>query len=166
MSSGFYTRKPLLRMSRIEIIGMFRPQRENLLLILHELQNNNPEHFISEEDMIEIADYLNITYSSVYGVVTYYSMFSRKPRGKYIIRVCRSPVCEMTRSEGTLKHLQKILDIKPGGTTTDRLFTLETTECLGRCDESPGMIINESFYGRLDFDKSEEIIDHLKSGER
>lgn len=153
-------------MNRTEILNRFRPGRENLLMILNELQNNSPEHFISDEDMREVAHYLNIPLSSVFGVVTYYSMLSRIPRGKYIIRVCRSPVCEMTGSEGILEELQRILNIRPGETTADKLFTLETTECLGRCNESPGMIINEEFYGKLGSDDPGKIIDHLKSGIR
>ena len=132
-------------------------------MILHELQNNSPENFISEEDMKAVAAYLNITASSVYGVVTYYSMFSNSPRGKNIIRVCRSPVCEMTGTKGVLGDLTQILGIEPGETTPDRLFTLETVECLGRCDEAPGMIINRDFYGKLTFNSLLEIIDRYRS---
>ena len=145
-----------------EIIGKFEPKMENLLLILHELQNNNPANYISEADMKEVAAYLNIPKSSVYGVVTYYSMFSKLPRGKNIIRVCRSPVCEMTGSNGILSEIEMILGIRQGETTPDKQFTLETTECLGRCDESPGMIINRKFYGNLSRTRLVEIIDQYR----
>jgi NADH-quinone oxidoreductase subunit E len=154
----------MLKNDRNIILNKFDPVRDNLLLILHEVQNNNPEHYISEKDMKDIADYLNISYSSVYGVVTYYSMFSRIPRGKYIIRVCTSPVCEMTGSKGILQEIGEMLGLKPGETTGDKLFTLETTECLGRCDESPGVIINEEFYGRLTTGKLRDILNKYKSG--
>ena len=82
-----------------EILAKYSPEKEHLISILHDIQNNSPEQFISEDDMKSVAEYLNISLSSVYGVVTYYSMFSRKPRGKYLVRVCSSPVCEMTGSE-------------------------------------------------------------------
>jgi NADH-quinone oxidoreductase subunit E len=149
-----------------EILTKFSPVKENLISILHDIQDNNPQHYISEDDMKSVAEYLNITTSSVYGVVTYYSMFSRKPRGKYIIRVCNSPVCEMTGSESILAMLERKLRVKKGETTNDSLFTLETCECLGHCEESPGIIINDRFYGELGSSKIEEIIDSLKaSGE-
>lgn len=154
----------MLKNNRNIILNKFDPVRDNLLLILHEVQNNNPEQYITEKDMKDIADYLNISYSSVYGVVTYYSMFSRIPRGKYIIRVCASPVCEMTGSKSILQEIGEILGLKPGETTGDRLFTLETTECLGRCDESPGVIINREFYGNLTTGKLRDILNKLKSG--
>jgi NADH:ubiquinone oxidoreductase subunit E len=151
-------------MNRSEIIGKYKPIRENLLLILHELQNNNPEQYISEEDMTEVADFLNITYSSVYGVVTYYSMFSLAPRGKFIIRVCNSQVCDMTGSEDIMDELKKLIGIKPGETSPDRLFSLESAECLGHCDESPAMIINDKFFGNLTRLIVRNIIEKLRSG--
>jgi NADH:ubiquinone oxidoreductase subunit E len=151
-------------MNRSEIIFKYQPVRENLLLILHELQNNNPEHYVSEEDMAVVADFLNITYSSVYGVVTYYSMFSPTPRGKFIIRVCNSQVCEMTGSENIMDELQKLTGIKPGETSPDRLFTLESTECLGHCDEAPAIIVNDEFFGNINTLKIKDLIDKLRSG--
>jgi NADH-quinone oxidoreductase subunit E len=152
-----------LRMVGIsEILAKYSPDKEHLLSILHDIQNNNPEQFISEDVMRSVAEYLNITLSSVYGVVTYYSMFSRKPRGRYLLRVCSSPVCDMTGSEGVICELERKLGIGRGETTSDRLFTIETCECLGHCEEAPGMIINDKFYGNLYSDKIDEIIDSLK----
>jgi NADH-quinone oxidoreductase subunit E len=146
-----------------EILAKYSPDKEHLLSILHDIQNCNPEQFISEDDMKSVADYLNITISSVYGVVTYYSMFSLKPRGRYIIRICSSPVCDMTGSEGILKDLERKLRLGKGETTSDGLFTLETCECLGHCEEAPGMIINERFYGNLCSSEIDKIIDSLKT---
>lgn len=144
------------------IIRKFEPRKENLLSILHAIQNNNPEHFITPEDISEVAKFLGITKGSVYGVITYYSMFSRSPRGKNIIRICHSPVCEMTGKKGILEEIAEILGIVPGETTPDRLFTLETTACLGRCEESPGMIINRKFYGNLSVAGLNEIIEKYR----
>jgi NADH-quinone oxidoreductase subunit E len=150
-------------MSRSEILNKYKPDKSNLLLILHELQNSNPNNYISSEDIIEVTKYLKLTYSSVYGVVTYYSMFSRKPRGKHIIRVCNSPVCKMMDSADIIVELKAILSINEGETTPDGLFSIETTECLGKCDESPAMIINEKFYGDISSGKIAGIIDLYKS---
>lgn len=152
-------------MERTEILERFEPGQENLLMILHDLQGNNPGQYITTDDVRAVADYLNITVSSVYGVITYYSMFSLKPRGKYIIRVCRSLVCEMTGSESLIELLGRTLGIKVGSTTGDGLFTLEASECLGRCDEAPGMIVNDVFYGNLTVEKIIEIIESLREKE-
>ncbi len=131
---------------------------ENVLLILHEFQNSNPHHYLSEDDLAMIAGYLNVPYSSIYGVVSYYTMFSLMPRGKHIIRVCDSPVCQMADSNDILTKLRNYLGINVGVTTADGVFTLETTECLGQCDSAPGMSVDERYYGNLNAKKIRKII--------
>jgi len=131
---------------------------ENVLLILHEFQNSNPYHYLSENDLAMIAEYLNVSYGSIYGLVGYYSMFSLRPRGKHIIRVCYSPVCQMADSNDILAKLRKNLKIDIGETTSDGLFTLETTECLGQCDSAPGMSVDKKFYGNLTAKKIKHIL--------
>ncbi|MGM0408347.1 MAG: NAD(P)H-dependent oxidoreductase subunit E, partial [Bacteroidota bacterium] len=99
---------------------------------------------------------------SVYGVAKYYSMLSLKPRGKYIIRVCKSPVCHMISGRSMIDFIENILDVKTGDTTSDRLFTLEPSECLGHCDQAPVMMVNEKMYTQLDAEKIEEIIKNIR----
>ena len=122
---------------------------ENLLLILHDFQNNNPRNYLSEKDLGLVAKYLNTSYSSVFGVAGYYTMFSLKPRGTHIIRICQSPVCHMAGVSDIFSKLQNILKINIGETTPDGRFTLETSECLGQCDKAPVMAVNEAIYGSL-----------------
>ena len=131
---------------------------ENVLLILHEFQNNNPHHYLSEKDLAMIAKYLNVPCSSIYGVASYYTLFSLTPRGKHIIRICNSPVCDMAGSKEILAELRKNLKIDIGETSAEGLFTLETTECLGQCDTAPGMSIDEVFYGNLTAKKIKHIL--------
>ena len=145
-------------MTKDEILKKYKPVNENLIMILHDFQNNNPEHYLEEEDLKIIAHYLNTTYSAVYGVVKYYSMFSMKPRGKFIIRVCGSPVCEMAQVVTVLTTLRKELGINIGETSDDHLFTLEMSECLGHCDHHPVIEINEEVYGNLNVKKIKKII--------
>ena len=149
-------------MDRTEILKRFTPEKDNLLGILHELQNNNPQNYLSEDDMKEVASYLNTTYSHVYGVATYYTMYSIKPRGKYIIRVCNSPVCNMEGSNTVIDSLSRVLGIGVGETTADRLFTLELTECLGRCHVAPSMMVGEDIYGDLTIERVSEILKNYK----
>ena len=131
---------------------------ENVLLILHEFQNNHPRNYLSEKDLAMIAKYLNVSCSSIYGVASYYTLFSLTPRGKHIIRICNSPVCRMAGSKEILAELRKNLKIDIGETSTEGLFTLETTECLGQCDTAPGMSIDEVFYGNLTAKKIKHIL--------
>ena len=145
-----------------EIISKHKPTQDNLLNILHDLQNNNPENYITTDAMDLVARYLNMTKSSVYGVVDYYSMLSLKPRGRYIIRICVSPVCHIKKANGMISHLEKVLGIKTGETTPDKLFTLEVAECLGQCQEAPSMMINEKVYNNLTEARIREIISLYK----
>ena len=145
-------------MERSNISSKFAPELHNMLNILHELQNDNPQNYLSSEDLKWVANYLNTTYSSVYGVAKYYSMFSLTPRGKYIIRVCKSPLCKMIDGEHIIKCIKEKLKIGIGDTTNDSLFTLETSECLGHCAQAPVMMINDKVYKNLNAQKIDKIL--------
>ena len=135
---------------------------ENVLLILHDFQNNNPWNYLSEKDLFLIAKHLNTTLSAIYGIASYYTMFSLTPRGKHIIRICRSPVCHLAGVNDVFTELTKILKIDIGATTPDRLFTLETTECLGQCDSAPAMTVDEVLYGNLTAKRIKTIVQHYR----
>jgi NADH:ubiquinone oxidoreductase subunit E len=96
------------------------------------------------------------------GVATFYSLFSLKPRGKYVIRVCESPPCHLEGAESILEEIKNYLRLEEGQTTEDGIFTLETSECLGHCAESPVMMINEEVYGNLTAEKVHSILDELR----
>jgi NADH:ubiquinone oxidoreductase subunit E len=136
-------------MERLEILQQYKKDEENLINILHALQNNNLQNYLTKDDLKAAANNLNITYGHVYGVVTYYTMFSLKPRGKYIIRLCNSPVCNMEKSSEIIEKIKGILSINIGEITRDKNFSIELSECLGQCDIAPGMMINEDVYGDL-----------------
>ena len=146
-----------------EILSKFEQKDDNLMNILHAVQNNNPENYLSQEELKEVATYLNLTMSHVYGVATYYSMLSLKPRGKYIIRVCNSPVCDMEGSRKGIDRLKEILSINIGETTPDKKFTLELSECLGLCGRAPSMMINEDVVGGLDQIDLKSVLEKYKS---
>ena len=149
-------------MDQQEILTGFRADRENLLQILHALQDNHPQNYLTEESLRAVARHLRINLSWVYGVAGYYSMFSLKPRGRYIIRVCNSPVCNMLGSPGMIGVISRILGIGKGETTPDGMFCVEEAECLGICDVAPAMMINRTIYGNLTPESLKEIIDELR----
>ena len=148
-----------------EIFGKYTPEKENLIYILHEIQDACPQQYISSEAVEAVAEYLQITTSHIYGVITFYTMFSTKPRGKNVIRLCESPPCFHRGSEKMLKKLASMLDVKVGKTTADGMFTLELCACLGVCGNAPVMMINEDIYGDLTEEKLEKIIASYRGGE-
>lgn len=146
-------------MYREAVLKKFDPRLDNILYILHELQDNNPQHYLANEDIEKCADYLNIPYSYVHGVVTFYSMFSLKPRGRYIIRLCESPPCHLMGSESLLDYLKKKLKVNTGETTADGMFTLELASCLGICGVAPALMMNEEMIGNLTPEKVDTILE-------
>lgn len=149
-------------MTTEEILNNYDPNQQNLLRILLEIQKNNPNNYLPEEDLDKVVRYLKVNRSHVYGVVTYYSMLSLKPRGRHIIRLCCSPVCKLLGTDDVLHELEKLLRIKPGETTSDEQFTLEFTECLGYCYKSPAMLIDEDIYGNLNDEDLSKIIEKYR----
>lgn len=145
-----------------EVLSKYEPKMENILLILHELQNSKPDQFLSKEDFEGVARYLNLPVSKVYETATFYGLFSTKPRGKYIIRVCVSTPCHVEGANEVLKTLEESLQIKPGETTEDGLFTLEEVSCLGICGVAPAMMINEEAFGNLTPERVVEIVNSFK----
>jgi NADH-quinone oxidoreductase subunit E len=146
-------------MKKSDILESYPAKMENVLLVLHDLQNNNPHNYLSEKDLLSVARHLNTSVGVIYGIASYYTMFSLKPRGKHIIRLCRSPVCHMVGVFNVLTELSRILNIGIGETTPDRRFTLESTACLGQCDAAPAMTVDDILYNNLTAEKIETIID-------
>ncbi|HPX62928.1 MAG TPA: NADH-quinone oxidoreductase subunit NuoE [Candidatus Syntrophosphaera thermopropionivorans] len=147
-----------------EICEKYTPEKDNLLYILHDIQDHHPQHYIPEEAVQVVAEYLNIPTNHIYGVLTFYTMYSTKPRGKNIIRLCESPPCYIKGSTNILRKLKMLLGVNTGETTKDGLFTLELCACLGVCGNAPVMMINEDVYGDLTEEKVEEIIDKIRRG--
>jgi NADH-quinone oxidoreductase subunit E len=138
------------KMQQNDIKKKYPQLMENVLLILHELQKNNSQNYLTEEDLIWLADYLNVTHGQIYGLATYYSLFSLKPRGRHIIRVCRSPVCQMIGAGRIFDQIKRILNLNVGETTYDGIFTLEATECIGQCDRAPCLSVDDAIYGGVE----------------
>jgi NADH-quinone oxidoreductase subunit E len=149
-------------MSSQKIIQQYDPSPENLLSILHDLQDANQRHYLTEEDLHAAAAYLRLPISFVEGVATFYTMFSLTPRGKYIIRICESPPCHLMGSTTIAQELMNLLGIQFGETTGDELFTLEMSSCLGVCGVAPAMMINDEVYGNLTPHRIHEILEEKR----
>ena len=105
-----------------------------------------------------IAREMNIPQTQVYSFVTFYAMLSVKPRGKYIVRMCKSAPCHVRGAKEIVRAIEGQLQIKMGETTEDNRFTLEYCPCLGICDVSPAIMINDKTYGNLTPDSVRTII--------
>lgn len=151
-------------MNREKILQNYEALDDNLLAILHDIQDASPEHYLSEADLRAVADYLGLAYSFVYGVATFYTMFSLKPRGRHLIRVCQSPPCHLLGSTTIAKELIRLLGIGFGETSADKRFTLEMSSCLGVCGVAPAMTVNNQVYGNLTPDLIAEVIEGLRRG--
>jgi NADH:ubiquinone oxidoreductase subunit E len=92
---------------------------------------------------------MKITESRIFSVMSFYSLFSIKPRGKFIIQVCRDIPCHINGATDIVRSLENQLLIKMGETTPDQIFTLEYTSCLGCCDKAPAIRIGNEIFGNL-----------------
>jgi len=146
-------------LNREAILKKFEPNLSNILYIMHDLQDNNPEKYLAKEDIEACADYLNVPYSYVHSVASFYTMFSLKPRGRNIIRICESPPCHLMGADSLIDYLKCSLKEDIGGTTKYVMFTLELTSCLGVCGVAPAMMLNEEMFGNLTPEKVDSILD-------
>lgn len=146
------------------IFQKYPARREYLLQILHEIQNENPQNYLPEDALLEVTKYLNIPMSAVMGVVEYYSMFSTKPRGKFIIRVCKSPVCINKESDRIIESILKHYEIELRQTSTDGLICIEHSECVGRCSDGSAVSINNYYFERpKSYTILKQIEDYIKT---
>jgi len=137
---------------------------EGLLSMLLDIQTASGENYVHEQWAKLVAEQLGLPYSKVYDVLTFYSMFSTQPRGKYVIEVCKSTPCHVSKSDLIIKIIEKELGINIGNTTEDKLFTLLYTSCVGACDIGPVMKIGEDVYGNLTADKITDLIHAYRGG--
>lgn len=122
--------------------------------------------YLPEEILTFVATSLGIPPARVYGVATFYSLFTLKPKGKYLIRICNGTACHVKGSMGLYKTLCDKLHLSDEKETSDdMLFTLETVNCLGACGLAPAMVINEEVFGQVTSQRAVAIIDEIISRE-
>ncbi|MCX7255425.1 MAG: NADH-quinone oxidoreductase subunit NuoE [Polaromonas sp.] len=122
--------------------------------------------FVSGESEKMLADYLGMAPMAVHEVTTFYNMYNQRPVGKYKLNVCTNLPCQLRDGYKALHHLEHKLGIAMGETTADGLFTLQQSECLGACADSPVMLVNDiSMCSFMSNEKLDQLIDGLKSAE-
>jgi NADH-quinone oxidoreductase subunit E len=138
-----------------EILSSYQGKKEELIPILQQVQQ--AFGYLPEPIMKKIAKFLQLPESTVFGVGTFYAQFKLAPSGRNIIRVCRGTACHVRGGARILREVEKRLGIKPGETTPDLEYSLETVACFGACALAPVMVVNNKVHGRMTQAKVKEI---------
>jgi NADH-quinone oxidoreductase subunit E len=117
--------------------------------------------YLSDEAIVVVADLLGFTPARIEGVATFYTMYNRKPVGKYHVQICRNISCSLLGAEHLIEHVSKKLGIRPGKTTADGKFTLSEVECLGSCGTAPVLQLNDDYHEDLTEEKIDALLDRL-----
>lgn len=144
----------------LELIKKYPAEKRFTLAILQDVQNKYG--FVPRETMNYISQYLNLPISDIFSMATFYKALSLKPKGKHIIKVCNGTACHIRGSNILIDELIEILNIKPGETSEDGLFSVEIVNCLGACALAPVMVIDGKYYGSMTKEKTREVLDEYK----
>jgi NADH-quinone oxidoreductase subunit E len=118
--------------------------------------------FLSDEVVAELAGRMGLTELEVRNVISYYSMLTTKPRGKYNVQVCTNIACMLRGGEELLQHCKKRLGVGHKGTTADGMFSLEEVECIGACSWAAAVQVNYDFHENLTIEKMDKVLDEYK----
>ena len=140
-------------------------QKQSAVMALLAIVQHEQGHVTKESEQ-EIAQYLGMPTIAVHEVTTFYNMYNQRPVGKYKLNVCTNLPCQLRDGQKALQHLEKRLGIQMGETTADGLFTLQQSECLGACADSPVMLVNDrTMCSFMSNDKLDQLIDGLKGAQ-
>ena len=146
------------------ILEKYQLQEGVLITVLQEAQATYG--YLPEEVLDCISQRLKVALSRIYAVVTFYAQFYLTPRGKNVIRLCRGTACHVRGSNLILEAMEEVLGIGEGETTDDLQFSLETVACLGTCFLAPVMMVNSSYYGKINSQKARAIIESYSQSEK
>ncbi len=146
-----------------QILSKYSKEKSNLIQILNEVQE--AYGYISTDAQLAISKYLNMPMAEIYGVITFYSRFTLKPKGKYNISVCLGTACYVKGSEKVLDRLKEKLGIDVGEITPDGKFSIEATRCIGACGLAPVFTVNNEVYGNATPEMIDKIIEEYKEKE-
>jgi len=139
------------------IIDRYERSEESLLAILQDFQREF--HYVPEEGIRRLSEVMEVPESKIYAMGTFYKALSLTPRGRHIIKVCTGTACHLKGAPQILETLERELEVKRNGTTTDGEFTLECVNCVGACAMAPLTLIDEEYHGQT---RSSKIMDIVK----
>ena len=139
-----------------DVLASFRGDKGELITILQQIQKRLG--YLPERVMGQIAKFVDLPESTVFGVATFYAQFKLVPTGRNIVRVCRGTACHVRGGARILKETEKQLGIKPGESTPDLEYALETVACIGACALAPTMVVNNDTYGEMTTKKVPDLL--------
>ena len=143
-----------------EIIAEYKNENTPLMMILSQVQKEYG--YIPFEVQEIVSEKLGIPVSEIYGVVTFYSFFSLKPKGKFVIGVCLGTACYVKGAQQICDKFSELLGIKPGETTEDGLFTIDALRCIGACGIAPAVSINGKVYPKMSVNQVQQVINEYR----
>ncbi len=152
---------------KTELRDILKPEKKDrrfLISLLQEVQQKLG--YLPEEAMLALADFLGIPGSTVFGVATFYNQFRFNPLGKHQVKVCMGTACHLAGGGLVLDAMSRELEIRVGGITTDRTFSLERVACVGCCALAPVVVIDDFVYPNMSPPKVEEVLVNIKSANR
>lgn len=142
----------------------YKAEPWQLMRILLRIQNLCENSFPREVAVV-VSRETGIDLATLYSYTSFYAMISDAPRGKYVVRMCESAPCHITGARDVMDAIEYTLKIKPGETTPDGLFTLEYCQCLGMCEKSPAIMVNDQVYSSLTPGKARDLMEKYIRGE-
>jgi NADH-quinone oxidoreductase E subunit len=141
-------------------INGLEDKRGALIAVLHKAQHLYG--FLSDEVIYFVSERMGIPTSKIYGVISFYSYFTTKQRGQYVVNVCLGTACFVRGADAIMKEFEKQLNIKAGETSSDMKFTLTGLRCIGACGLAPVVMINDKVYGRMEKEMVIKILEECK----
>ncbi len=138
------------------VLEPYRGHKEALIPVLQKVQGELG--YLPEEAITEIAQFLCISKSQIYGVASFYAQFRFERQGEHTVKVCQGTACHVRGARRILETVIQQLGIKPGGTTEDYKFSLERVACFGSCALAPVMVVDKTVYGRMTTTKAREVL--------
>jgi NADH-quinone oxidoreductase subunit E len=139
-----------------DLVRGFGREQKDLTRILHKIQADYGH--ISPQAIRLVAEHLNITENEVYGVLTFYRAFRLRPRGKHLVTMCQGTSCHVRGGAGVFEEMKRELGVEPGGTTPDRMFSLETVNCFGCCAIGPTVVVDNTYYSRVSVESVHSLV--------
>ena len=143
------------------ILTNFRGKKDDIIPLLQTVQEEYG--YISEDAMLDIARFIRVPESKIYGVATFYAQFRFTPVGKNRVLVCRGTACHVKGAAEILEQIERELDINVGETTSDRKYSLETVACIGCCSLAPCIMVNKKVEANMTPQKVSKL---FKKGEK
>ena len=146
-----------------EVVQRYPPDRRRSAVLPALYLAQKQQGYITANAIRHVAEVLGITRADVEDVVSFYTMFYRKPVGRYVLQVCRTLSCALNGAERVTEALTEKLGIRPGQTDADATFTLVEVECLGACDRAPVVMVNDAWHECLMPEDAAKLIDDLRA---